>query len=330
MSDGVLETLDALGKRALQGFGPLLHRLVEGRGPLRHHAFQRGEVLGGTFDDFGEAALLLGQALEQAGHLLGDLGLRLVHLLGGLAGAGDEELGELRAALGELLVDRAAGIGDVARHRGADALQRLADPVAVVGKSLTLSGKLVDQAPDTKLVFAVRALERGDLVVHHGLELGCPADRAGDGVVHGRDLAADGLTHRSHRLLGHPVRLGQPDGDLGHGRSHEAELLGAPDEQGQEPEEDDGNENGGRGGQGRGAERAAARGLAGDDAIGEEAADDEPDGGGDQSDQERRAPGPLLQSEDQAADRGNVVVGGGGEAALRRRARQGDVSAGGS
>ena len=38
--------------------------------------------------------------------------------------------------------------------------------------------------------------------------------------------------------------------------------------------------------------------------------------------QERRPGRPLLEREDQPADRGNVVIGGGGEAALRGRARR--------
>ena len=95
-----------------------------------------------------------------------------------------------------------------------------------------------------KLVLAIGPLERGDLAMHHGFELARPADGAGDGVVHRRDLAPDGLPNRGDRLLGEPVGLGQPDRDLGHGRGHEAKLLRAPDEQRQEPEDDDRHENG--------------------------------------------------------------------------------------
>ncbi len=63
------------------------------------------------------------------------------------------------------------------------------------------------------------------------------------------------------------------------------------------------------------------RNLGRDQAEGKEAADDEPDGGSGERDQEGRARRPLLEREDQAADRGNVVIGGRGQAALRGRAR---------
>ena len=104
----------------------------------------------------------------------------------------------------------------------AHALQCLADPLAVVGKGLALGGELVDQVPDAKLVLAIRAFERSDFTMHHGLKLARPANGAGDGVVHGCHLAPDGLTHGGHRLLGQLVGLGEPNGDLGHGRGHEA------------------------------------------------------------------------------------------------------------
>ncbi len=193
--------------------------------------------------------------------------------------------------------------------------------MAVVVEGIALGGKLVDQVPDTKLVFAVGALKRRDFVVHHGLELGSPADGAGDGVVHRRHLTADGLAHGGHGLLGQLVRLGQAHGDLGHGGGHETELLRPPDEKGEEPEDDDGHQDGGGRRQGRGAQIAAARSLVGDDAIGKEAADDEPDDGSAERDEERRARGPLLKGEDQAADGRDVVVGGCGQPALRGRAR---------
>ena len=251
--------------------------------------------------------------------MLGHLGLRLVDLVGGFAGAGHEELGELCAALGQLLVDRTARVGDIARHLGAHALQGLAYALAVIGEGLALGGEFVDQAPDAKLVLAVGAFERRDLAMHHGFELAGPANGARNSVVHRRDLAADGLTHRGHGLLGQPVRLGEPDGDLGHGRGHEAQLLGPPYEEGEEPEDDDGNQNGGRGGEGRRTQEAAAGGCVGDHAIGENAANDEPDDRGDQRKQERRVGRPLLKGEDQAADRRHVVIGRRGQAALRRR-----------
>ena len=244
MRDGGLEALDAGGERALQRLGALLHGLVEGRGPLHHHGLESGEVLRRAVDHLGETTLLLGQPVEQAGDRLGNPRLGFVDLLGRLARTRDEKLGQLRAALGELLVDGARSGGDVASDLRAHALQRIADARAVIGKRLALGGELADESPDAKLVLAIGPLERRHLAVHHGFELARPPDGARDGIVHGRDLAADGLADRGDRLLGKLVGLGEPDGDLGHGRSHEAELLSAPYEQGEEPENGDGNENG--------------------------------------------------------------------------------------
>ena len=45
------------------------------------------------------------------------------------------------------------------------------------------------------------------------------------------------------------LALGEAHRDLGHGRGHEAEFLGAPDEKGEEPEDDDGDDEGERGGE---------------------------------------------------------------------------------
>ncbi len=298
-----------------------MQRTVESRGAFRDGVFQRRQVLRRAFDHLGQPALLLGEAFQEPRHLLRNFRLRLVHLLGGFVGAGDQKLGELRSALGQCLVDRAAGIGDIASNLRADAPQRFTDPLTVVRQRIPFGRQLVDQVPDTKLVFAVRALERGDLVVHHCFEFGSPADGTRDGVVHRRDLAANGLSDGGHRLLGQLVGLGESNSHFGHGGCHQAQLLGAPNQQSEEPENDDRNDDRGRGRKGRGAQKAAAGGLVGDDAVGEKAADDEPNGRCGERDQKRRARGPLLQSENQAADRRNVVVGGRGEPALRRWAR---------
>ena len=324
LRDGRLQPLDAGGERRLQRLGALLHGLVEGGGALHHHALQRGEVLRRAFDHLRQTALLFAQTVEQARHGFGHPVLRLVHLLGGFARTGDEQLGQLNAALGELLVDRARRGGDIAGDLLADAFQSFADPRAVIGQRLALGGELADQAAHANLVLAIGALERGDLAVHHGFELARPADGAGDGVVHGGDLAANGLSHGGDRLLGEPVGLGQPDRDLGHGRGHEAQFLRAPHQQRQEPEDDDRNDNGDGGGERRRAAEQARHPVRGDlrrnQAEGEKAADDEPERRCGKRDQERRARGPLLEREDQPADRGNVVIGRRGEAALRGRA----------
>jgi hypothetical protein len=220
--------------------------------------------MGRPFDHLGEAPLLLAQAFDQGGHGVGDARLRLVHLLSRLARTGDEQLGQLHAALGKFLVDRSRCRGDVARDLRADAFQRLADALAVIGKRLALGHELADERADAVLVLAVGPFERGYLAMHHGFELARPADGARNGVVHGGDLPPDGLAHGRDGLLGKPVGLGEAHGDFGHGRGHEAEFLGAPDEKGEEPEDDDGNDKGERGGERRGAAEQAREAARGD------------------------------------------------------------------
>ena len=53
--------------------------------------------------------------------------------------------------------------------------------------------------------------------MHQGFELAGPADGARNRVVHGGDLAADGLSQGGNGLLGELVRLGEAHRDLGHG-----------------------------------------------------------------------------------------------------------------
>ena len=220
------------------------------------------------------------------------LALRAFDLVGSFVAAGDEKLGQLHAALGELLVDARARGGKVAGDLLPHAAQGLAHPLAVVGERLALARELADQAADAELVVAVGSLERCDLVMHESFELAGAADGARDGVVHGGDLPADGLAQGGDRLLGELVGLGQAHRDLGHGRGHQPQFLGAPDEQRKEPENRDGNENGESGGERRrvGEETGQAvgrRNLRRDQSIGEEAADDEPDQRDSQGDEKR-------------------------------------------
>ncbi len=300
-----LEGLGAFRHRLVQGLGALRHRLVQSGRALRHGGFQRGEILGRAFNHPGEAPLFLAETFQQARHGFRDPLLCLVHLVGGLARTGDEKLGQLNAALGKFLVDGRGRSRDVARDLCADALQRFAHSLAVIGKCLALGGQFVDEVPHADFVLAIGALKRGNLAVHHGFELACPADGARDGVVHRRDLASDGLSDRSNRLLGEPVGLSQPDGDLGHGRGHEAQFLGAPHEQREEPEDGDGDEDGDGGGQRRRAAEhtpACFGDLVRDQPKGKKAADEEPSHGRDERHQEWRACRPLLEGKNQPAD----------------------------
>ena len=114
------------------------------------------------------------------------------------------------------------------------------------------------------LVLAIGPFERGNLAMHHGFEFARPADGARNGVVHRGDLPPDGLAHGRDGLLGEPVRFGEAHRDLGHGRGHEAEFLGAPDKKGEEPEDDDGDDERKRGGERRGAAEQARESARGD------------------------------------------------------------------
>ena len=119
-------------------------------------------------------------------------------------------------------------------------------------------------------------------------------------------------------MLGKLVRFGEAYGDFRHGRGHEPQLLGAPNEEREEPKHDDRHENGR--GRGKNCARRAAR--IGDHAKSKESADEEPCDGGGEGDQERSPCGPLLQSENQAADGRNIVIGRSRQTALRGRTRR--------
>ena len=159
-----------------------------------------------------------------------------------LAGAFDD-LGELDLLVRQLLDQR--------RNFAAEPHQAFADAVGGVDEGVALAGKLGDEAADLALVLLVGALQHADLVVHHGFQLAGTTERARDGVVHEADLAAHGLAERGGVLLGEPVGLGEADGDLGHGRGPQAQLLGAPGEQRHQPQQRDGHDDGGDGEEGR-------------------------------------------------------------------------------
>ncbi len=147
------------------------------------------------------------------------------------------------------------------------------------------------------------------------LQFAGAAHGARNRVVDGRHLAAHRLTHRGDRLLGQPVRLGEPHRHLGHRRGHQLELLGAPDQQRQEPEQRDWNDDRGDGGEpGRVGDELAHRRYAGElaaeEGVGNAAAHQQPDQAGTERDVEHRARGALLQRVDQPSDRGEIVIRG--------------------
>ena len=303
----------------------------------RERVFERAEIGARALDDAREADLLVGHAVDDGrdfrADALGQHGQRgkqrvaalrqlLVDEGAGLGGGGGDEaalalddLGEATRGGRERVGRELARAQDLPRHLSADAAQGIADAVGVVGERRPLALQLLDQAADAVLVLAVGAFQRRHLAVHQRFELACPADGAADGVVDEGDLPANRLSEGGDRLLGHPVGFGQADRDLGHGRRHQLQFLGAPDEKRQEPEQRDRDDNcAGDGHRHRSAEqfeqglRRLGFGRQHGDAEGH--ADDEPDGRGDGRDEERLAARLLVQGKDEAADGRHVVVGG--------------------
>ena len=233
-----------------------------------------------------------------------------------------DDLGELHLLIGELV--------DQHRDLAAQPLQGFGDGVARVDERVALAGELLDQAADLALVILVGALQQRDLVVDHRLELAGTAERARDGIVHERDLAAHRLAERGRRLLCEPVGFGEADRHLGHRRGAQAKLLRAPCEQSQQPQHAD-RQHDGRDGEERrwpghevdetqhrriGAQRHDAEG----DAYGR------PDDADGSSKLERGVRGLLLQRVDEAADAGAVIVGGDAVAGGAGRAAAGDAA----
>ncbi len=167
-----------------------------------------------------------------------------------LAGAFDD-LGELHLLVRQLLDQRG--------YFAAEPHQAFADAIGRVDERVALAGKLGNEAADLALVLLVGALQHANFVVHHGFQLASATERARDGVVHEADLAAYGLAERGRALLGEPVGLGEANGDLGHGRGSEAQLLRAPGEQRHQPQKRDGHDDGGDGEEGRGAARRSSQ-----------------------------------------------------------------------
>ena len=210
-----------------------------------------------------------------------------------------------------LLVQPLHENGDLVAHF----LQREIDPVAGAEQGVALAGKLLQQRADANFVLAVRALEIGNLALHHRFEFSGAAQRPADGLVHVVDLPPDGLANRGDLLLGHAIGLSETDRDLGHRRGHQFQFLRPPGKQRQQPEQRDGDQDrGGEGDRGRPQEHFEnARHplqFGCEHGIAEQAADQQPGDAGDGCDLHRPLRRLLMQREYEAADRGHIVVGG--------------------
>ena len=313
------ERLRLGAERGVEGMGRALHGIIDQRQPLREGGIERARAL----HELGIEGLGAGRERGIERHrVVVEHGLQLLRAVGEVrleaaAGGGElvlerdqvlprpfDDLGELDLLLGEVL--------DQPRHLAAHLLQGLRDLVGGAHQGLALADEFLDQTFDLVLVLAVGALEGRDLVVDQGLELAGAAERARDGLVHERDLAPHGLAQRGRGLLGGAIGLGEAHGNLGHGRGHELQFLGAPGEQGQEPEQRDRQGDGRRRHHGH---RAGEQRSAGGDGFGsqqgpdQQGADGEPASGRGRGQLEGAVRRALLQRENQPADRRRVIVG---------------------
>ena len=68
--------------------------------------------------------------------------------------------------------------GDLPGHLTANAAQRFAHALAIVGKSLTLAREFADQVPDPVLIFGIGPLQRSHLVVNQRFQFTGSSERA--------------------------------------------------------------------------------------------------------------------------------------------------------
>ena len=312
-----LQVLGAIAERAVE----LLQLIVEGDLHLLGAGAEGGAKGGGVV--LQHVLQLLG-APADGGLETADARCQRGFEAGQVLARALDDLGQLDLLVRQLLDQR--------RNFAAEPHQALGDAIGRIHQGVAFAGKLGNEAADLALVVLVGALEHADLVVHHGFELAGAPEGARDGVVHEADLAAHGLAERGGVLLGETVGLGQADGDLGHGRGSQAQLLGAPGENGHQPQQGDRHDDGGDGEECRRAreqlEPADHRPGVGDRGEDEGNAEAAPDDARHAGELVGRVGRLLLQGEDEAADAGAVVVGGdavargtGGAAARHAAAR---------
>ena len=256
-------------------------------------------------------------------------------------------LGDLRAALRQFVVDRCArrtngfgdfpapegqfcgqfgcraqerfgdliaGIRNVTGHLCADPAQGFADPFGVVRKRVALICQSIDQTLDAQFVLAVGTLKCGDFIVNQRFQLAGASQCARNRIIHGGDLAANGLTERCHRLRGQLVGFGQAHRDFRHRRRHQAQFMRTPDQQRQKPEQGHGYEYGRHQCQGCWIAQYIAARQRGKTLIEQQQsggqAHKQPNNRRRERQIERRARRALLKRENQPADRRKIVIRG--------------------
>ena len=140
---------------------------------------------------------------------------------------------DLVDAGGDRIRDQRDVVAQIDLHAGDGA----ADLLGLADQIVALMGDVLQQRADAHFVVAVGALQRGHFVGDQRLQFAGARDRALDAVAHRRDLAADRLADGDHRIGGCALGLRETDRDLRHRLRDHAQLLAAPGQARQEPEQ---------------------------------------------------------------------------------------------
>ena len=234
---GFVELLGALVEGGVQALGILVERRGAGFELLQHRRtalvqrdvqlFQTGIEFVGEGKTGGIQRLQqgFGAGVEKIADRFGG-GVRLFHQHGrarvdqrgeGFA-RGREAKGDFLRRKRHVFLELLVGAGD----RGADALDMADDRLA-------LAAQLLDQAAHAHFIVGIAALQRIDLGMDEGFQLGGTGDGALYALVHRHDFAAHGLTDGHDALGGDGFRVGEAQGNFRHGTGGIAQILGAGD-----------------------------------------------------------------------------------------------------
>ncbi len=100
-----------------------------------------------------------------------------------------------------------------------------AHALGVVDDGLALVAEPVDELADARLVLGIGALDLTDFAVDKRLQFHRASERALDAFAHSGDFAAYGLADHHDTVLRQVLRLGEAEGDLGHGLRGDAHVL---------------------------------------------------------------------------------------------------------
>ena len=258
-------------QRVVDLFGAVGNAVDDGRGALLEFAGDAVDALVqhlvdavGEVDEF--VVHVAGLEIEAGGEALGGV----EHRARGLRAGFLEAVEQVAAALAERedhvvagMAERAGDVGAALFQRAGDAFRDLvdargdrirdqrdvvtqvdlhardgaADLFGLSDQIVALVGDILQQRADPHFVVGVGAFQRRDFVGDQGFEFAGARDGALDAVAHRRDLAADRLADRDHRVAGGALGLGEADRDLRHRLRDHAQFLAAPGEAREEIEQ---------------------------------------------------------------------------------------------